>query len=97
MHPPPGGQFQQPGPKPDNHLVIAILTTLMCCLPFGIVSIVNATKVDAAYASGNYQEAVSRSEDAKKWAIWAAIGGAVISLVTIVFYIIIFALAAKDV
>ncbi len=27
---------------PKNHLVEAILVTLFCCLPFGIVGIVNA-------------------------------------------------------
>ena len=45
MPPPPGwgqgnsGQgWQQPaGPKPPSYLVWAILTTLFCCLPFGIV------------------------------------------------------------
>ena len=29
--------------KPDNNLVWAILCTLLCCLPFGIVSIVYAS------------------------------------------------------
>ena len=33
-------------PKPDNWLVWAILSTILCCLPLGIVSIIYATKVD---------------------------------------------------
>lgn len=68
-----GPQYHPPGPKPDNHLVIAILSTLFCCLPLGVVSIVNAVKVDSAFASGNYYEAVAHSEAAKKWAIWSAL------------------------
>ena len=35
----------QPPVKPSNNLVWAILTTICCCLPFGIVSIVYAAKV----------------------------------------------------
>lgn len=32
--------------KADNNMIWAILCTLFCCLPFGIVSIINAAKVD---------------------------------------------------
>ncbi len=32
--------------KPDNFLVWAILSTVLCCLPLGIVAIVYANKVD---------------------------------------------------
>jgi hypothetical protein len=58
-----------PGPKPDSYLVWSILATLFCCLPFGIVAIINAAKVDSAWAQGNHVEAVERSAAAKKWAI----------------------------
>lgn len=57
---------------PDTHLVWAILTTLFCCLPFGIVSIVKASQVSSAYHTGNYQQAEQNSRDAKKWAIISA-------------------------
>ena len=78
--PPPGGGyppsgwnqgFQQPGPKPANNLVWAILTTLFCCLPFGIVSIVYAAQVDGKYNSGDHAGAVASSKSAKTWAIAA--------------------------
>ena len=32
--------------KPESYLVWAILSTVCCCLPFGVVSIVYASKVD---------------------------------------------------
>lgn len=81
--PPPGyGPPQQPfggyGPKPDNYLVWAILSTLLCCLPAGIVSIVYSSKVDGLYNSGQLLEAQQASENAKRWAIIAVIAGLVV-------------------
>lgn len=70
-----GGGWQQPtaGPKPPNYLVWAILSTLFCCLPFGVVSIVFAAQVDSKYNAGNYDGAVEASNNAKKWAIISAV------------------------
>ena len=62
-------------PKPDTNLVWAILTTVFCCLPLGIISIVQASKVDSLYAVGNYQGALAASANARKYAIWAAVVG----------------------
>ncbi len=52
----------QSGYKPDSNLVWAILTTLFCCLPFGIVSIVYASKVDSYWAQGNLPAAQDASK-----------------------------------
>ena len=41
-HQPPRPENYQPV-RPDNYLVVAILTTICCCMPFGIVSIVYAS------------------------------------------------------
>jgi hypothetical protein len=78
---PAGWPAQQPGwpaqREPDNHLVWGILCTILCCLgiPFGIVSIVYATKVSGLWAEGRYAEAQSASDSAKKWAIIGAVVG----------------------
>ena len=48
------GVIETKPPMPDNHLVGAILATLFCCVPFGIVAIVQAAQVNSAYNSGNY-------------------------------------------
>ena len=53
----------------------AILTTLFCCLPFGIVSIVFAAQVDSKYNGGDAAGARQASENAKKWAMISAIVG----------------------
>jgi RsiW-degrading membrane proteinase PrsW (M82 family) len=91
---------QQPGwpaqQEPDNYLVWAILTTVLCCLPLGIVSIVYSTKVSGLWSQGRYAEAQSASENAKKWAIIAAIAGAVIGLMSAIVYFIIFAFAISN-
>ena len=64
-------------PAPDNHLVKSILTMLFCCLPFGIVALINATKVESLWASGQKEQAQKAAADADKWANVALIGGIV--------------------
>ncbi len=99
--PPPGGYggpipgaYGQ-GPKPDNYLVWAILTTLFCCLPFGIASIVYAAKVDGLWATGQQAAAYEASQSAKKWAIVAASVGLVAAIGWAIFYFIILGVAAS--
>ncbi|MDR1779374.1 MAG: CD225/dispanin family protein [Tannerella sp.] len=76
-------------PMPDNYLIWAILVTVFCCLPFGIVSIISSTKVSSAYAMGDYAGAQKASSDAKKWALWGAIiGGVVIVLYIILVFVL---------
>ena len=86
--PPPGGGYLPPpgyGTQPDSNLVWAILVTVLCCLPLGIVSIVKSTQVSGLWAQGRYAEAHQAADDAKKWAIWGAvIGGIIILIGTIV-------------
>lgn len=67
-------------PKPDNHLVLAILCTVFCCLPLGIVGIVYANKVDSLYAMKQYQEAKSASDSASQWSWIGIIISGVISV-----------------
>ena len=79
------GQFgnQPTGHKPDNHLVWAILTTIFCCLPFGIVSIVYSTKVDPAWNMGDQLGAEENSRKAKNWALASALTSLGISVIYI--------------
>lgn len=81
-------QGQRPR-KPDNNLVWAILCTLFCCLPFGIISIVYSSKVDSLYNAGNYDEAQDAANKAKNWAMWGAISCAII----LVLYFFLIAIA----
>jgi uncharacterized membrane protein YvbJ len=65
-----------------NHLVQAILTTIFCCLPFGIVAIVYAAQVNPWIHGGNAEAAMNASRKARMWA-WLAFG---IGLLWIVLY-----------
>lgn len=69
-----------------NHLVWAILTTLFCCLPLGIVSIVYASQVDGKRAAGDIVGARVASQNAKTWAIWGALSGPILITLWIVFF-----------
>ncbi len=84
-------QPQQPPfpPRPDNYLVWAILSTLCCCLPFGIVSIVYSAKVNGLYAGGQYDAARQAAANAKQWAIIAAAVGVAINIIYAVWYVIV--------
>lgn len=66
-----GQQFQnEPMPaKPGNNLALAIFTTVCCCLPFGIVGIVYAAKVNGLYLSKQYAAAQQAADNAKKWSL----------------------------
>jgi len=53
--------------KPKNWLVESILTTIFCCLPFGVAGIIFASRVDAAYKQGDLVGAEEASKQAGKW------------------------------
>ena len=93
--------FQQPNnqqmpPQPDNYLVWAILVTVLCCLPFGVASIIYSVKVGSLYAQGDYNGAVDASQKAKKFAMIGGIGGLVFIIVYVIFMIIAGAGAAMS-
>ncbi|AKN15492.1 hypothetical protein B586_01270 [Mycobacterium haemophilum DSM 44634] len=93
----PGQQGSWPGQQePDNYLVWAILCTVLCCLPFGIVSIVYSTKVSGLWSQGRYAEAQAASNNAKKWAIIGAIVGAVVAVIGTILYVVLFAVAVSN-
>jgi hypothetical protein len=71
--------------KPKSHMLYAILATLFCCLPFGIVAIVYAAQVDTKWNVGDWRGAERSSRSAKNWALASVIGG----LVGSVFYILL--------
>lgn len=84
-----------PPPMPDNHLVWAILSTIFCCLPFGVVSIVYATQVESLYLQGRYEEALDKSKKALKWAIASAATVAAIVMLYFLIFLIIMILGIK--
>jgi hypothetical protein len=59
--------------KIENYLVQSILVTLCCCIPFGIVAIIYASKVSNLVAQGNIAGAQEASRLAKMWC-WIGFG-----------------------
>ena len=78
-----------PPPMPDNYLALAIISTIFCCLPFGVVSIVYAAQVESLYLQGRYEEAVDKSNKAFKWAIASAATIAAIMMLYVLILLII--------
>jgi hypothetical protein len=70
--------------KPDNHMALAILTTICCCLPLGIVAIIKANSVDSLYMAKQYAAATMAANEAKKWSYV----GIFISLIAWAIYIL---------
>ena len=52
-----------------NHMAKAILVTIFCCLPTGIVAIVYASQVNTKIAQGDIRGAQAASQNAKTWII----------------------------
>lgn len=63
------------GEKPTNWLVPAILSTLCCCLPFGIPAIIFAVKANTAYETGDAVTTASAAKQAKLFVILAVTFG----------------------
>jgi len=91
--PPPNYGYQQPGygypapgnrammgPPPSSNLAFAIVTTLLCCLPAGIVAIVYAAQVNSKWAMGDYDGAMRASSNAKMWS-WISVGVGIVAIV----------------
>ena len=83
---PPG---QMGGTPPPNYLVWAILTTLFCCLPLGVASIVFAAQVNSKWSAGDVAGAQESSRKAKQFAIWAAVATVVVVVLYVIFVVIV--------
>jgi hypothetical protein len=106
--PPPVGMgsvpMQQPYMYPAGHAPVtvpnylwqSIVVTVLCCLPFGVVSIIHAAKVDSLLAQGDIVGATAASQSAKKWAIaGAASWGAIVALYLLFILVMVLVGAAS--
>jgi len=79
-----------------NYLVFAILTTIFCCLPAGVVSIIYAAQVNSKIAAGDIAGAMASSKNAKMWAMISAGIGVVIIVLYFIFIIVMGGLGAMS-
>ena len=84
----PGMAMQQPAmqqaaaeaPKcPPTNLVWAIIATLLCCLPLGVVAIIYSAKVSQKFSEGDLAAAEHYSEVSAWWCIGTIVGGIILS------------------
>ncbi len=71
--PPPGPppHTRSRAPHVPSRLTEAILVTIFCCMPFGVVAIVYAAQVNARLDAGDIAGAQSASRTANNWC-WAS-------------------------
>ena len=62
-------------PMPPTFMVWAIVATICCCLPAGIVAIIFSSKVSTKYFSRDYEGARKASERAQIWIIISIVLG----------------------
>lgn len=76
--------------RPKQWLIESILVTIFCCLPLGIVGIVNAANVNARFDAGDYDGALRASKEAGRWTkigFWVAV---LCWVAYLLFYVLIF-------
>jgi hypothetical protein len=73
-------------------MVWAILSTVLCCLPLGVVAIVKSSQVQSLWFQGFHAEAQKAANDARKWAMWSAISIGIFLLLYIVFAVVMIVL-----
>ena len=87
------GNYQNMPPYQQNqgdtvnwvpYLVLSIISTLCCCIPFGIVAIVFSAKINSAVTAGNIEEAKKAAKTAKIWIIVAVAAGLLASIAYLV-------------
>ena len=87
------GNYQNMPPYQQNqgdtvnwvpYLVLSIISTLCCCIPFGIVAIVFSAKINSAVTAGNIEEAKKAAKTAKIWIIAAVAAGLLASIAYLV-------------
>ncbi len=72
---------------PKSYLAQSILVTVFCCMPLGIVGIVNAANVESRFYAGDIEGAKRASREAKRWSdigLWIGIAGIFLYFVTVV-------------
>lgn len=101
LPPPPPGSHSNPYAQPaaavmhadalppiPTHLVWGILSTLLCCWPLGVVSIVYATRVEPRRIAGDLAGARAASRAAGLWALWSCLSLVLIGAIAVVMAIV---------
>lgn len=81
----PGAQDEYSIPKrAKTWLLESILVTIFCCLPFGIVGMVYAIKVNSLHDQTRYEESKRASKNAKRWTLIGLTIGIILGIIYLV-------------
>lgn len=79
-----------------NYLIPAILATVFCCLPVGVVSIIFAAQVSGKIAAGDMAGAMDASRKAKMFMFIAVGLGLLVLVIAIILWIFVFGMAVMS-
>ncbi len=71
---------------PKNWLIESILVTVLCCLPLGIIGIINASSVEGKFAKGDIEGATKAAQMAKTMVLISAISGFIGIFIWVIFF-----------
>ena len=80
-------------PMPKSWLVEAILITILCCLPFGIVAIILSMKSESFWNLGEYKAAQMLSEESGRWIKIGLICGVIFWFLSFMFMFMVRSMA----
>lgn len=92
--------WNPPPPQSDvsaavpNYLIPAILSTVLCCVPLGVVSIIFAAQVNSKLAAGDMQGALESSKKAKMFTFIAIGAGLAVWVIVVILWVFVFGMAA---
>lgn len=70
---------QNATPMPQTYLVWAVIMTVLCCLPTGVVAIIFSSQVTSKYYAGDIEGAQKASERAQIWIIVSFVLGVLVN------------------
>ena len=70
-----------------TRLVPAILATVFCCLPFGIMAVYHSSQTESALLAGNRRAAAESSQAAKNWILVSLFAGLSVYAIGLIVWI----------